>query len=362
MIRSLLLCLLLAASADIAFAQETVLPRDVVELKCVEDPSLDGEYTINGDGLILVQYIGAIEVKGLTAQAAAAKIANALVAQQILRKATVTLRIKTEARPEVTVGGAVARGGQRPWRAGLRLSDALEWASPTTIADLSKVRITSSTGQIKLVDRTRSSDNPELLPGDQVFIPLKTAGGDITVLGAVAKPGLYPFQAGLSVREAIEAAGGLRSDADPNRVTVRHADNNQRVLDLGLPENNIVLSAGDTVVVAQRATDQQVYVRGAISKPGLLSYRAGLTVSQVVGDAGPVEGARLDRVKVIRKIENGKSQTITVNLAKVMRGESHDEPLIAGDIVDVPYPGNSFGFREGLQVASLLLLLFWLLK
>jgi hypothetical protein len=45
-----------------------------------------------------------------------------------------------------------------------------------------------------------------------------------------------------------------------------------------------------------------------------------------------------------------------------MRDEATDEPLIAGDIVDVPYPGKSFGFREGLQVASLLLLLFWLLR
>ena len=123
-----------------------------------------------------------------------------------------------------------------------------------------------------------------------------------------------------------------------------------------------MLTAGDTVVVAQRAMDQQVYVRGAISKPGLLSYRPGITVSQVVGDAGPVEGARLDKVKIIRKTAEGGSKTMSVDLAKVMRGEASDEPLIAGDIVDVPYPGRSFGLREGLQVAGLILLLLTLLK
>jgi polysaccharide export outer membrane protein len=361
MIRSLLTCLLVVITALTAIAQTTILPKDVVELKCVEDPALDGEYTITDGGMILVQYIGAVAVHGLTEQAAAAKIANELVSQQILRRATVTIRIKTEARPEVTVGGAVTRGGMMPWRQGLRLTDALEWATPTSVADLTKVRITPRSGSARTIDRTKN-ENPELQPGDQVFIPLKAAGGDLTVLGAVAKPGLQPFQPGTSVRDAIEAAGGLRSDADPNRVTLRHADGTQRVLDLSLAENNVILAAGDTVVVAQRAADQQVYVRGAISKPGLLSYQPGLSVSQVVSEALPVEGARLDRVKIIRKTAEGGSQTITVNLAKVMRGEAPDEPLIAGDIVDVPYPGKSFGFRDGLQIAGLILLLLTLLK
>jgi polysaccharide export outer membrane protein len=243
----------------------------------------------------------------------------------------------------------------------MRLSEALEWATPTSVADLTRIRITARGGQIRTADRTRN-ENPELQAGDQIFIPLKVSGGDVTVLGAVARPGLFPFQPGMSVRDAIEAAGGLRSDADPNRVTVRHSDGNQRVLDLSLAESNIVLVAGDTVVVNQRSMEEQIYVRGAISKPGLLSDRPGITVSQVVSDAGPVEGARLDKVKVIRKGAEGKSETITVNLAKVMRGEASDEPLIAGDIVDVPYPGKSFGFREGLQVAGLILLLLTILK
>ena len=361
MIRRFLLCLLVALTSAVAFAQNTILPKDVVELKCVEDPSLDGEYVITDEGMILVQFIGAVSVQGLTAQAAATKISNELVAQQILRRATITIRIKTEARPEITVGGAVTRGGTLAWRSGLRLADALEWATPTSVADLTQIRITSRGGQTRTSDRTRN-ENPELQAGDAIFVPLKAAGGDITVLGAVARPGLLPFQPGTSIRDAIEAAGGLRADADPNRVTLRHGNGTQRVLDLSLAENNVVLTAGDTVVVAQRAADQQVYVRGAISKPGLLNYHPGITVSKVVSDAGPVEGARLDRVKIIRKSQAGTSDTITVNLAKVMRGEASDEPLIAGDIVDVPYPGKSFGFRDGLQIAGLLLLILTLFK
>ena len=359
MIRILFASLLFIVTAAFAFAQDTIIPRDVVELKCLEDPTLNGEYVITENGTILVQHIGAVEVKGLTPQAAAAKISNELVGQQILRKATITIRIKTEARPEITVGGAVGKGGQLPWRMGLKLSDALAWATPTAVADLTKIKITSVNGQARTVT---SAENPLLQPGDSVFVPLKAAGGDITVLGAVAKPGIYPYQAGVSVRDAIEAAGGMRSDADPNRVTIRFAGGQQRVLDMSLVENNVVLSQGDTVVVAQRSMDQQVYVRGAVSKPGLLTYQPGLKISEVVRDAGPVEGARLDRVKIIRKDQAGVSRTISVNMSKVISGEASDEPLIAGDIVDVPYPGKSFGFKDGLQVAGLLLALLWLLK
>ena len=361
MIRTII-CLLLAIFASAAaVAQDTVLPGDVVDLKCVEDPALNGEYTINDAGLILMQYIGAVEIKGLTEQAAAAKIANELVAQQILRTATVTLRIKKEARPSVTIAGAVAKGGQIAWRAGFRLSDALAWATPTSVADLARVRITSAGGQVRNVDNSKG-ENPALQPGDSVFIPLKAAGGDITVLGAVVRPGLIAFQPGMSVSEAIQAAGGSRNDAAQNRITLRPASGDQRVLDMNLPESNVILTPGDTLVVAQRVADQQIYVRGAISKPGLIGYRAGMTVSQVVSEAGPVEGSRLDRVKILRKDEAGKTQTITVNLAKVLRNEVPDEPLIAGDIVEVPYPGKSFSFRDGLQIAGLLLAIFWLLK
>jgi protein involved in polysaccharide export with SLBB domain len=361
MIRILFVCLL-SLLAAFAFAQDVVMPRDVVDLKCVEDPTLNGEYTITEGGAILLQYIGAVEVKGLSEQAAAAKISGELVRQQILRNATITLRIKAEARPDVTVGGAVSRGGKSPWRAGLRLSDALDWGRPSAVADLSRVRITSSSGGTRTIDRIATQENPALQPGDQIFVPLRTAGGDVTVLGAVANPGLYPFESGMSVRDAILAAGGYRNDADQNRITVRFAGGEQRVLDMNLPESNIVLSPGDSVVVAQRAADQQVFVRGAISKPGLLSFRPGLTVSQVVQEAGPVEGSRLDRVKVLRKEANGRTKTVTVNLSKVIRGEAPDEPLIAGDIVDVPYPGKSFGLQDGLQIAGLILLLLTLLK
>jgi protein involved in polysaccharide export with SLBB domain len=353
---------LAAVASTVAFAQTTVLPKDVVDLKCAEDPSLNGEYVITDTGLILMQYIGAVDVKGLTEEAAAAKIAAELVAQQILRTATITLKVKKEARPNITVSGAVGRGGQVAWRSGLRLSDALEWAAPTSVADLARIRITSSNGQVRNVNRAPGNENPVLEPGDSVFVPLKPSDADVTVLGAVMRPGIVAFEPGMSVSDAIQGAGGYRNDADRNRVTYRPAGGDQRVLDMNVVENNLLLSKGDTIVVAQRNAEEQIYVRGAISKPGLINYRTGVTVSQVVTDAGPVEGSRLDRVKILRKDETGKTKTITVNLAKVLRKEAPDEPLIAGDIVDVPYPGKSFSFRDGLQIAGLLLTLFWLLK
>jgi polysaccharide export outer membrane protein len=363
MIRIVFTCLFIAVLSVAAFAQDAIMPRDVVELKCVEDPALNGEYTITETGLMLLQYIGAVEVQGLTPQRAAATIANELVAQQILRTATITLVIKSEARPAVSVTGAVKTGGDVPWKVGMRLADALQAAEPTPVADLAMVTITASNGGNRTYNAAKSPpDNPALQPGDRVFVPLKVGGGEVTVLGAVGRPGLLPYRSGITVTEAIADAGGYRADADRNRVTLRFASGDSRVLDMNLAESNVILSPGDSILVAQRNPQDQVYVRGAISKPGLLSYRSGMKISEVVKDAGPVEGAKLDRVKILRKAESGKTETIVVNMLKVMRDEATDEPLIAGDIVDVPYPGKSFGFREGLQVASLLLLLFWLLR
>ena len=358
--------LVLALSAFLTFgaclAQTVLKPGDVVTVTCVEDPKISGEYTLTDTGLILLQYIGAVEVKGLTEAAAAAKISKELISQQILRAATITLTLRRRNELPITYGGAVQRGGEMPYRPGIHLSDVLKIAAPSLAADLTAVRITKLDGEVLAINWTAGKDDPLLDAGDRVFIPLKLGGTDIIVFGAVVTPGSVDYKTGMTVSQAIAAAGGFRSDAEKSRVTVRLRAGGSSLVDLSQPGSDITLSPGDQVTVPVRASREYVYVRGAIAKPGLIAYTPGLTVLRAVNEANPVEGARLDRVKIIRKAADDKSTTTTVDILKISRGVTPDEPLFAGDIVDIPYPAKSYDVQDTVRVLSLALFLYFLFR
>lgn len=358
-----MLALLCTACGAVAFADIVIVPGDLVAMTCAEDNALNGSYTITDSGQIILKYIGAVDIGGLTEKAAADKIGAALIEQQILRTATIVISVDITKRPPVTCAGAVSNPGDVAWRDGLSLSDVLKATGPTSAADLADIRISHPGGAVESVNASKTPpDNPLLGPGDRVFVPLQVGGQDITVLGAVMKPGIVKFRPGIRLSEAIEAAGGFRLDSEKTRVAVTLRAGGSSIIDTTLAENDVALSPGDQVVVPIRAANENVYVRGAVSKPGMVPFAAGMTISKVVDASGPVQGARLDKVKLIRKGPDGKSKTIKVDLAKVTSGEAPDEPLLAGDIVDVPYPARGMSFQDKMQLVSLAIFVFFLLK
>lgn len=349
------------------FAQSVLKPGDIVIVKCEEESQLDGEYTVTDSGLLLMLFIGAVEVKGLTEDQAAKKISNILVTQQILRKATVTVRLKGASPAPVSHSGAIRKPGEMDWKEGIRLHDVIIVAEPSDAADLTVIRITRLDGTTLTVDYTLwqrgdEAGNPELQPGDKIFVPIKLARSEITILGAVARPGLIAYSEGMRLSDAIQAVGGLRRDADSSKVSVKFKNGETAVIDLSLPGTDIALAAGDEVFIPIRAAVEFVYVRGAVARPGLIPYDSKLTLTQVLEDAQPITDARVDRVKIVRKVSDKSSQNITVNVAKILSGSIPDVPLEAGDIVDVPYPGRSYNTENTLRIVGLVVLAYLLFR
>lgn len=93
------------------------------------------------------------------------------------------------------------------------------------------------------------------------------------------------------------------------------------------------------VLVSVKEYGGQVFVMGAVSKPGAYGYQEGLTAMRACLLAGGfTEYASLRRVKVTRVVD-GKSKTITFDLDKVSKGQMEDPPLVRGDRVEVPRRG-----------------------
>jgi polysaccharide export outer membrane protein len=166
----------------------------------------------------------------------------------------------------------------------------------------------------------------------------------ISVLGEVVKPGTVLVTTPRRILDVISLAGGFTAISDRLRVTVQHGSNPkdaQTVIlsnapDVALQSNNVIVYPGDTVVVPRAPV---VYVVGDVAKPGayVMQYDSHMTVLQAVAFAGGDQpDAKRTKVKLIRKTE-GVTHEILVPFNAIEKGKAEDMPLMADDVLYVPF-------------------------
>lgn len=164
-------------------------------------------------------------------------------------------------------------------------------------------------------------------------------GQDVTVLGEVLRPGVYPFGVHHRLFDVIAAASGL-SPAAGSVVHIMHRDGPDKpelvALDFDAETSvNPELMPGDTVEVSRAGV---VYVVGDVIRPGGFTMEPAqpMTVLQAVSLAwGPTQNAVLNKALLIHE-QNGSRTVTTLNLKRMLRGLDPDLPIGARDILFVP--------------------------
>lgn len=177
-------------------------------------------------------------------------------------------------------------------------------------------------------------------PHVQIFVDEFTSDG-ASLLGEVARPGVYPVLGEQSLFNMISAAGGL-SDRAGKSITITHREHPDKpeivVISHNLedhPESNVPVYPGDTIMV--RRADV-IYVVGEVSHPSgfLMDNNNHLTVLQAIALAGGTGGdAKLNGARILRKGPEGVTE-IPVPLKKLLEAKATDIPLQAEDILFVP--------------------------
>lgn len=328
---------------------------------CEEEPTLNQVYTVTDDGLILVDFIGVVEVAGLTPTEAAQRIADRLVDDRILRSATVTITILEQELGSIAFSGALSVTGLTPFRAGMRLSDVISLAGPLSTANLAAIRILRKSGDMLTVnfnpDSLDNEFNPVLVEGDEIFVPMTERTGHISVLGGVESPGEIEMPAGMTLAQAIEAAGGLTSRAIPDQIRLEREGAPTMTLNI-TTSSGYELRSGDIIVVQVAEQRRYVQIDGQVVSPGFVEFTPGTTLVQAIERAGGLaRGARQDRI-LIQRANQGATETITVDYNRISRGYMADIELQPGDRVTVA--GGRSGINPALQVAAGLALYFLL--
>jgi len=219
--------------------------------------------------------------------------------------------------------------------------------------------LTAEQLQAKIVERLKT----HLKTPDVTVSIIEMRSQPVSVLGAVAQPGVQQVQGRKSLMEVISQAGGLRQDAGYAIRIARLKEWGQLPLDgvreddtgaywvaeVGVsdilegkaPSKNIQVRPNDVITVPK---GRLVYVMGAVKKSGgfVLGEKEQMSVLEAISMAEGTDAfAKRSQVKILRKSSDPqKRNEISINLGRVLGGKERDVLLEADDILYVPVSGG----------------------
>ena len=309
------------------------------------------------------------------------------------------LQVLPEMRRIVTINGRVNRPGVYEWYEGMRVKDLIERADglPPDGVYKKRAEILRDNGnglrQIIAFDleAALSGDgnaNCELKERDEVIIysfDQVQLTPQVTITGAVRRPGVYECTEGLTLKDFIFRVGGTLPNAYLKRAELKRDNGNGirqiipidlEALERGDGAFNIPLMPRDEVVVYSYddvRLPPQVQIRGAVRRPGIYEYAQGLAIKDLIfASGGTLPNAYLKRAELIRYVSNEQRILIPIDLERALDGDASqniplqerdelivyttDEALLPRQVVArgaVRKPGV-FERSEGMRVSDLI--------
>jgi polysaccharide export outer membrane protein len=225
----------------LALSQEYIVGgQDLLKITIYGEPLLSGTIRVDNDGTFPFQYLGRVKAEGLTT-GQIEKILRDRLGDGYLRNPQVSVEVIEYRSQSVFVTGEVRLPNKYSLPGNSTLMDVLTLAGSVTSNAGTWVQITHArTGvkglgpavtteydiRINLRDiQTGKAQNIQVQDGDTIFVP-KTER--VWVVGQVRNSGGIPYEEGMTVFEAISAAGGVTEKGSNNRVEIIRIENGRR--------------------------------------------------------------------------------------------------------------------------------------
>jgi protein involved in polysaccharide export with SLBB domain len=298
---------------------------------------------IDREGRLALPESGAVQVAGLTLERVQGVVAEALKPQYRDVKVAVTVAHLRSIR--VYVVGDVQRPGAYDISSLATSLNALYAAGgPTSVGSLRILRHYRGKqliGEIDLYDFLLHGVQNEdrLEAGDTVLAP--PAGPQIAVYGAVKRPAIYELKEKATLGAVLEDAGGATVAAEFGHIEIERIDANRQretvTLDLppaSSPESlqaamaTFAVHDGDRVHVSQILPYSQrvIYMQGHVVRPGRVSYRDGMRLSDVLHSYQDLLPEPADNAEIVRLVSPDlHPETIEFNLPDALIGNNNIE-------------------------------------
>ena len=261
-------------------------PGDVISISVWEEPDLTGDFKINADGFLIMNWLEPVDVKGLSIEDARTKILDILSKKYVKNPKITSVAIKEYSSNKVSLMGEVKKPGDYRIADGSTLLRViLDAGGPNQGAADNVILIRKGEGKSSPDDKDADnllketydlnqlmigkgpSDNVKVQNNDVIYIPGTKSVNDagsiesgVTVLGAVNKIGIYRLRDGYTAMNAIIDASGFTKFASKNRTLLVRGKANERktfvlkmgdVMDKGDKTKDMVLKPGDTIIAKE---------------------------------------------------------------------------------------------------------------
>ena len=260
----------------------------------------------------------------------------------------------------VTLEGEVKRPGIFELKKGESFQSLLAFASGfNELAYTASINVIQKTAKEFKVTDIKQADFKTYLPqsGDVFRITriLNRFENRIKIEGAVFRPDTYSFYTGMRIADLVKKADGLKEDAYGKRarITRLKGDLTTEVLNIDLDkaltgdtEANVVLNKEDVVLVysiLDFVEEFKITIDGEIKKPGVYNYYEGLTLNDLLVQAGGLTGSASKRVEIARMLISeeindsnpNKAELFNIEITPENNEQSKNFKLSPFDVVNI---------------------------
>jgi polysaccharide export outer membrane protein len=330
-----------APVTDVPVPAEYVIgPGDELTVQLYGGQNRNLRLTVSRDGAVNFPELGPIRIGGMTFNAARQVIESRVTQQMIGVQASVTMGETRTIR--VLVTGEARQPGYYTVSGLATMTTALYASGGVkTIGSLRDIQLKRQGQVVRRLDlydlliQGDTSEDARLLPGDAIFIP--PVGPTVSVEGEVKRPAIYELRGGGTVDDVVRIAGGLTAEADATRASLTQIDPSGRrvVLDVNLNQtasSGVRVENGAVLRVARLRPqiDSGILVEGEVYRPGLVAWRSGLRLTDVIGSIYELR-PNADRSYILIRRELGpdlRVSTVSADLAAALAAPGSEADVL----------------------------------
>ncbi|MES2427297.1 MAG: SLBB domain-containing protein [Bacteroidota bacterium] len=334
-------------------------PDDQLRINVYGNSVANWNLTVSPEGSINIPGVGILNVTGKTIEQATASIKNRLAANNyaISKGTNVEVSLGNIRSINVLLQGELIKPGTYTLSSFSTAFDALYAAGgPNDIGSFRKISIIRNNKVIRHLDlydilvHGSQKDNVALRDQDIVFVPPYDI--HVELKGEVKVPGIFETLSGEKLQDILDYSGGFTDQAYTARVKVVQSSERQRkIADVFEKDyKNYTPLRGDKFTI-DRILDRfenRVIIQGAVFRPGEFELQNGLTISQLIKNAGGLkEDAFTGRGGIIRLNLDNTTQQLSFNVKDALTKASEDIALQREDSVTIT---SVFDLRDKYKV------------